>query len=210
MRLPEQKQNQIFMAAFKVFSQKGYFQSAVADICKEAGISNGALYKYFANKESLYLSCIDFGIELMAKDIFATGLELHDTYCNKIRHLLKKTIEFSIDYGHVVSVYLDLGSVSYNKFAGMVSEKIEKRAQNFHIQLIREAMDKGEIDPAVDPDSAAYIIDNHITMLAFSMVSTHYQKRFQAYFGERFPELDNEKKIDIIMKSIGKMLETPH
>lgn len=195
------------MSAFKIFALKGYFQANVADICKEAGISNGALYKYFANKEALFFSCIDFGIELMAKHVFSMELEGTESFYRKIRHLFEKAVEFTNNYGNVVALYLDLGSVSYNKFAGVVSEKIEERAREFHIQLVREAIDNGEIDPAVDPDIAVYIIDNNLMILAFSIISEHYQKRFQAYFGLQKTEIDDAKKIDIIMKSIRLLLK---
>ena len=206
-KLPEDKQTRIFMAAFKVFAEKGFYQANVADICQEADISNGALYKYFANKESLFTSCIDFGIELMARELFSKGISDSAPFFDNLRNLYKAAAEFSLNYGHVVALYLDLGSISHNKFARLLSQKIEDRARNFHINLVKDAMANGEIATTADPDITAYIIDNNLMILAFSIVSEHYHQRFQAYFGSQSPELDTDKKIDIIMKSIRQLLQ---
>ncbi len=206
-KLSAEKQTQIFLAAFKVFAQKGYYQANVADICNEAGISNGALYKYFANKEALFISCFDFGIELMAEEIFNKGLSGSVPFYDKIRHLLKKAAEFSKKHSDVVAVYLDLGSVSHNKFARMFSTKIEKRAQAYYVELVNESIQKGEVSSKADPEITAYIIDNNLMILAFSIVSEHYNRRFQAYFGSHSSKLDVKKKIEIILKSIRQLLK---
>ncbi|RLB79785.1 MAG: TetR/AcrR family transcriptional regulator, partial [Deltaproteobacteria bacterium] len=49
-KLPRKKQIAILDAAAAVFASKGYYQANVGEICRRAGISNGALYKYFKNK----------------------------------------------------------------------------------------------------------------------------------------------------------------
>jgi TetR/AcrR family transcriptional regulator len=206
-KLPESKQTRIFMAAFKVFAQKGFYKANVADICQEAEISNGALYKYFANKESLFISCIEYGIELMAKELFSKGISDSAPFFENVRTLLESAAEFSQNYSHVVALYLDLGSISHNKFARQLSQKVENRARNFHVNLVKEAIASGQIDQTVDPDIAAYIIDNNLMILAFSIISEHYHLRFQAYFGSQSPKLDIDKKIDIIMKSIRQLLK---
>ena len=44
----------ILTAALQVFSAKGYREATVRDIARTAGVSVGALYPYFGNKEQLY------------------------------------------------------------------------------------------------------------------------------------------------------------
>ena len=52
------KRDQIFRAASKIFSEKGYFETTVADIAKEAGVSFGTVFTYFETKEMLYETVI--------------------------------------------------------------------------------------------------------------------------------------------------------
>ena len=57
-KLPEKKQAQILDAAAYVFARKGYDAANVSAICRKARISNGALYKYFKNKEDLFATTL--------------------------------------------------------------------------------------------------------------------------------------------------------
>jgi TetR/AcrR family fatty acid metabolism transcriptional regulator len=50
------KREAILRAAIKVFAGKGYFNSKVADIAKEAGIADGTVYLYFKSKDEILRS----------------------------------------------------------------------------------------------------------------------------------------------------------
>ncbi len=53
--LPEEKQQAIINAGYRVFSQNTYKKSPVSEIAAEAGISKSLLFYYFRNKKELYL-----------------------------------------------------------------------------------------------------------------------------------------------------------
>jgi AcrR family transcriptional regulator len=54
----QEVRDRIIAAAVRVFSEKGYHSSTIADVCRESGLSVGAIYTYFASKEALFLqSC---------------------------------------------------------------------------------------------------------------------------------------------------------
>jgi TetR/AcrR family transcriptional regulator, fatty acid metabolism regulator protein len=53
------KREAILRAATKVFAGKGYFNSKVADIAKEAGIADGTVYLYFKSKDEILHSIFD-------------------------------------------------------------------------------------------------------------------------------------------------------
>jgi TetR/AcrR family fatty acid metabolism transcriptional regulator len=57
------KREAILREAIKVFAQKGYFNSKVADIAKEAGIADGTVYLYFKSKEEILHSVFDRAME---------------------------------------------------------------------------------------------------------------------------------------------------
>jgi TetR/AcrR family fatty acid metabolism transcriptional regulator len=57
------KRAAILRAAIKVFAQKGYFNSKVADIAKEAGIADGTVYLYFKSKDEILHSIFDRAME---------------------------------------------------------------------------------------------------------------------------------------------------
>lgn len=54
LKLEEPKKQAIITAAMKVFSQNAYAHANTEEIARIAGISKGALFYYFKNKESLF------------------------------------------------------------------------------------------------------------------------------------------------------------
>ena len=52
----EERIAEIAAAAKAVFFEKGYFGSTIDEIARTAGISKGAKYLYFKNKDELYVS----------------------------------------------------------------------------------------------------------------------------------------------------------
>ena len=55
----QEVRDRIIAAAVRVFSEKGYHSSTIADVCRESGLSVGAIYTYFASKEALFLQSCD-------------------------------------------------------------------------------------------------------------------------------------------------------
>ena len=53
--LPQEKQQTILNAGYRVFSQNSYKKSPMSEIAAEAGISKSLLFHYFHNKQELYL-----------------------------------------------------------------------------------------------------------------------------------------------------------
>ena len=53
--LPQEKQQRILNAGFRVFSENSYKKSPMSEIAEEAGISKSLLFHYFRNKQELYL-----------------------------------------------------------------------------------------------------------------------------------------------------------
>jgi len=55
----DNKHRKILRAAVKVFSEKGFYNSRVADIAKEANVADGTIYLYFKNKDDILISLFE-------------------------------------------------------------------------------------------------------------------------------------------------------
>ncbi|MFN3920444.1 MAG: TetR/AcrR family transcriptional regulator [Methylohalobius sp.] len=49
----QELRDEIMQAALKLVTEKGYFNTSIADICKQADVSTGTIYHYFKTKESI-------------------------------------------------------------------------------------------------------------------------------------------------------------
>lgn len=67
--LPQEKQQAILNAGFRVFSRNTYKKSPMSEIAEDAGISKSLLFHYFTNKKELFLflwnTCARITIEEM-------------------------------------------------------------------------------------------------------------------------------------------------
>jgi AcrR family transcriptional regulator len=53
------RRSQILDAATKVFAEKGVHRATIKDIARAAGIADGTIYNYFANKDALLIGILD-------------------------------------------------------------------------------------------------------------------------------------------------------
>ena len=56
--MPEDTKDRLAMAAMRLFAEKGYESTSVADILKAAGANSGSLYHFFPTKQDLLLEVL--------------------------------------------------------------------------------------------------------------------------------------------------------
>ena len=76
--LPQERQQAILAAGFRVFSQNSYKHSPMQEIAAEAGISKALLFHYFRNKKELYIYLLEAGAKITME-----YLNKHDCYGQK-------------------------------------------------------------------------------------------------------------------------------
>jgi AcrR family transcriptional regulator len=204
-KLPKKKQTAILNAAAHVFATKGYYRANVSDICRRARISNGALYKYFKNKEDVYVAALNRMIDLIAEGQ-ARYLPVTKPVCDLIHDLLTEVETFAKDHPNYIVIYLDLGSPSMKSFSEGVSERMERPSRDFWVRIIEEGKQRGEVDKGLNIESAAYDLDNHVMLFMFSCVSPHYARRFNSYFAKKGENLDRREMKRLTMESIRRLL----
>ena len=117
--LPEEKQNRIINAGFKVFAQNSYKKSPVNEIALEAGISKSLLFFYFKNKKDLYIFLMKKSEEITRKTLLESGvMQGDDIFDMMYKGLLVKT--------KLLKDYPDMGKFSvkayYEKDPDVVNE----------------------------------------------------------------------------------------
>ncbi|MCJ7684223.1 MAG: TetR/AcrR family transcriptional regulator, partial [Desulfobacteraceae bacterium] len=58
-RKNKEKYHRIIEAATKVFAKKGFYQSKISEIAKEAKVAVGTIYIYFENKDDILISLFE-------------------------------------------------------------------------------------------------------------------------------------------------------
>ena len=59
MKIEKETKDKLLVSAKQEFMEKGYMQASLRNICKNAGVTTGALYFFFQDKESLFASLVE-------------------------------------------------------------------------------------------------------------------------------------------------------
>ncbi len=149
-----QTEEKIFLAARKVFIQKGFEGASTADIAKEAGVNKALLNYYYRSKENLFLKvlhkCV---VELWEKSfsILAQPIDLFE----KIKLFVNQTTETYLSDYQTLNFILYETSKWDNKMIDMFKDELENKflpELDLFYKQVEEEIQKGTIKP-VDPFS---------------------------------------------------------
>ncbi|NLI81196.1 MAG: TetR/AcrR family transcriptional regulator [Deltaproteobacteria bacterium] len=83
----------ILDAALEMFSEKGFHSATVDEIAERAGVGKGTLYRYFANKETLFNELVRIRLEELERKAWSV-FNGHDDVLTMIRKYLHIYFEF--------------------------------------------------------------------------------------------------------------------
>src|SRR5689334_19712072 len=87
-RLASGKYEKIIQAATKVFAKKGFYNSTVSDVAKEAQVADGTIYLYFKNKDDLLISIFEESMDNFTTNVLR-GMETAQGPIEKLRRFIQ-------------------------------------------------------------------------------------------------------------------------
>lgn len=162
----EQRKRQIIKAAEKVFFNKGFTQSTIAEIAEAAELSKGTLYLYFRNKNELCLAIILKAFQLISKllsDLLVSrlsGLEM-------VERLPQLFINFSQQYPDYYrslhSYHIHHREVAPGSHVLQQCQEENRKINQTVIDMVEKGRADGSIRPDCDPVKISYAIWNEQT-----------------------------------------------
>lgn len=161
-REKQQRRNDIIDAAEKVFFSKGYDNSSMDDVAKEAELSKGTLYLYFHSKEDLYAAIVGRGAKVM-NQLFSEAVAGQPDGLCKTKSIGQAFIKFFNDYpDYHDALMFDQSKLTVldcdeclNEIAAL---EVKKRSNEIFIGAIREGIADGSIRNDLDPVLTAMIL----------------------------------------------------
>src|SRR3954471_2118257 len=89
-RRPEERPGELLDAAVRVFASKGYRSARLDDVAAEAGVTKGAVYHHFANKEELLVRALDHHLARAFGRIESVLVEKHETAAARLTHIVRR------------------------------------------------------------------------------------------------------------------------
>jgi AcrR family transcriptional regulator len=161
-------QARILRAARKVFAQRGYHGATIGDIAAEAGLSNGAVYYNFTNKEDLFFALLDeWRTELLSDVGRAVGrpgsADPEHSFQDEVHHVIA-TLKRGREWRLLLFEFVTYAARNPEFRARFASGR-----QNFKAALASALADRiaaHRLQPAVSPGQLAVLVTALVNGLA--------------------------------------------
>lgn len=197
-KLSEEKLAQILEAAISEFAEKGLSAASMSSIAQRAGTSVGVLYKYYEDKEALFLACLDRSLSVL-DSVLSSLCEKEEKPLNYARALIGACQSYSRDYGDYVRMYHEMTCAGNGKYATVMARRVESITARLYSDIIDRAQRSGEVRGDLDPRLFAFFFDNLLMMMQFSYCCPYYQERMRIFCGEDVFESDERVTEQLLM-----------
>lgn len=201
--IPSDKEETIYEAALNEFAFNGYDKASTNTIVKEAGISKGALFKYFGNKAKLFIYVVDKAINTLDKFILQDTENLSTDMFERIIDLTKIKVTISMKYSRESSIMISAMAVEEKEIKEYINEKI-----NYYYgimgKLFTEGIDYSKFKEGIDVKKV-YEILTYVS----EGLSKKYMEMYHGDFQEMLEHLDEMyedtfNSINLIKDSVYK------
>lgn len=157
-KLIQQRRNQIFETALKLFKKQGYHLTGLREVSKASGISLGNLYNYIKTKEDILCIVHQKAAEKIFQAINEKTSNVEDPL-DKLNEMIE--IELSI-----MDRYADLIMLIYQESHALSKESIHSLLENerIHVQQFQQVLEDG-MAKGVFVSHNSIIVSNVIKMM---------------------------------------------
>jgi AcrR family transcriptional regulator len=197
-RLPQDKQRAILDAAAADFARLGFTAAKVDDIASQAGISVGALYKYFGNKENCFLAVLEDGMRELEAQLDRVMASKFDPW-SRIEAIVRLIPEHSRKHAEIIRLYHEIGGEGLSALCEDFCMRFEGLSGRCYSALLAEARSAGLARADLDENFAAFCLDNLFMALQFSFACGYHKLRKKVYLGDE-KDADDERLIEQTLK----------
>lgn len=188
--ISQEKRDRIINAATTEFALKGFDNANINSIAKKAGVSVGSLYKYFENKQDLFLTIIHYSIATM-EDLLNNLAASDEDILLKVEQIIRTIQSFSKENELLIKLYNVMTSENNPRFASQFAFEMESITARIYRIAIDEGKKIGDVRTDIDSAFAAFMIDNLFMTLQFSYSCDYYKERFRIFAGNDIIEKDD-------------------
>jgi len=200
-KISEEKRQKILNVAIDEFSEHGFESANINSIAQKCGISVGSIYKYFDNKEHLFLTVVHFGVDTLRNvlnEIIAGDEKLE----NRIEKIIRAIQKHSRSQVSLTRLYNEMSTESRSNLVWKISSEMESATAELYTSFIEEAQKPGEVRPDADPKLFAFFLDNLFISLQFSYSCEYYKQRMKIFTG-----VDIFEKDELVAEQLMKFIK---
>ncbi len=185
----EQTTKFIIETVAPIFNQKGYAATSMADITAATGLTKGAIYGNFENKEAIAIAAFKKNVNDLLKQV-AKHQELSNSPIEKlllITDFYRNYYTFSMELGGCPILNIGVDSKNQNTRLMEQVQRVINKTQEHIVKLVHMGIEAGEIKPDTNAEKFARFMYGRIQGAVF-MSQTMQDIR---YLREAADEIDN-------------------
>ncbi len=197
LNLDEQKKLRILGAAIDEFAHKSYGNASMNVVVEKAGISKGALFKYFTSKAGLfgYVYRMSLGIIKDYLREVRDGSENEDFFV-RLQKVMQAGIDFTRAHPGLARIYYRIIFTGDSPHKKEILAEIHGESLEFIQSLIQKGIDRGELRPDLDPEAAAFVVESVVDRFVQSHNVPYMELPLRA--GNAQPEDSGQTLIEIV------------
>ena len=157
-----------------VFNKKGYSATSMNDITIATGLTKGAIYGNFENKNELAIKAFSYNVNLITNAI-ANLIQAEESAINKLFAITKfysKYYKFTLTFGGCPILNVGIDANHQDPFLMSKVEKAIVNIQNFIQAIIQTGIENNEIKSNIDSHYYARQIFARIEGAVFMTMTT--------------------------------------
>jgi AcrR family transcriptional regulator len=162
----ESRRRQIADAALKIIATHGVSRFTTSVIAHEVGMTEGALFRHFANKDEIVLAAID-----RVEELFEEGAPLDDEGppLERLRRFVEHRVRVVHAHGGIPRLVFSEELAAVAGAAGSARvQAIRRRAQATIRRCLEEAARRGELAKGLDLDATALVVQGAVMIQVFN------------------------------------------
>ncbi len=155
----EARRGQILAAAEACFARDGFHHTSMQDICREAQLSPGAVYRYFASKEEIIAAMADES--LVRIGALADAVNDRGDTLQVLDALADVSFSKLDDPEMTAKCSMDIelwGEALRNPSVMEIQRQIIDRLRTHFLRIVREGQRRGELTRSVDADAVVRLM----------------------------------------------------
>lgn len=204
-KLDDEKLNSLILAGIEEFSEKGLSGANLKNISKNANLSVGVIYKYYKDKNALFIACVHYSLQTL-QNLLEEILANENDFELCIRKIIHVTIQSSEDGNQINKMYNTISSREADVFAVELAREIESVSAKVYTELVQKAQADGKCPQKANPALFAFIFDSILMMVQFSFSCDYYKERLKLYCGEEIfsnKQLLEDNLVLFILQAFG-------
>lgn len=169
----ERTRSRLLELAVERFGANGFRATSVSEIARAAGVTQAAVYAYFANKEALFEAAVDADAEALVQQAEAQvddALPLRDRLVGMLLHLIDGLEQHRL--AHRV-----LAGREPEVLGRLVDLPVLQRLSHQLAHDLRAAQAEGRLAPGVDPALVAEGLETIVLALLLALVQAGDEPR---------------------------------